>query len=62
LTIQRNGSKTAFLKAIFMSAPRHFIDLNDIPGETLKGILKNAHELKKRKCRRRSFLPGFRWP
>jgi ornithine carbamoyltransferase len=32
-----------------MSAPRHFIDLNDIPGETLKGILKNAHELKKKK-------------
>lgn len=32
-----------------MAAPRHFIDLNDIPGDTLKGILKNAHVLKKQK-------------
>lgn len=28
---------------------RHFIDLSDIPGETLKGILANAHALKKQK-------------
>lgn len=28
---------------------RHFLDLNDIPGDTLKGILKNAHALKKQK-------------
>ncbi len=32
-----------------MGAPRHFLDLNDIPGDTLKGILKNAHALKKQK-------------
>lgn len=29
--------------------PRHFLDLNDIPAETLKAILKNAHALKARK-------------
>ena len=28
---------------------RHFIDLNDIPGETLKSILANAHAMKKQK-------------
>lgn len=32
-----------------MAAIRHFIDLSDIPGDTLKGILKNAHALKKQK-------------
>lgn len=32
-----------------MATPRHFIDLSEIPGETLKGILKNAHALKKQK-------------
>jgi ornithine carbamoyltransferase len=26
---------------------RHFIDLSEIPAETLKGILKHAHEMKK---------------
>ena len=30
-------------------AIRHFIDLSEIPGETLKGILKHAHEMKKQK-------------
>lgn len=28
---------------------RHFLDLDDIPAETLKGILKGAHDLKSRK-------------
>lgn len=28
---------------------RHFLDLADIPADTLKGILKNAHTLKKQK-------------
>jgi len=28
---------------------RHFIDLSEIPSETLKGILANAHTLKKQK-------------
>ena len=28
---------------------RHFINLDDIPPETLKGILATAHELKSRK-------------
>ncbi len=28
---------------------RHFLDLADIPGDTLRGILKNAHALKKQK-------------
>lgn len=28
---------------------RHFLDLSDIPGETLKSILKNAHAMKKQK-------------
>src|SRR6185369_778097 len=28
---------------------RHFIDLSDIPSDTLKGILANAHVLKKQK-------------
>ncbi len=28
---------------------RHFLDLNDIPAETLKAILAHAHELKKQK-------------
>lgn len=28
---------------------RHFLDLADIPADTLKGILKNAHALKKQK-------------
>src|SRR6185295_4158800 len=30
-------------------AVRHFIDLSEIPGDTLKGILANAHALKKQK-------------
>lgn len=30
-------------------AIRHFIDLSEIPGETLKAILANAHALKKQK-------------
>jgi ornithine carbamoyltransferase len=30
-------------------AVRHFINLDDIPGETLKGILANGHALKKQK-------------
>jgi len=32
-----------------MTKVRHFLDLNDIPPETLKGILAHAHELKKQK-------------
>lgn len=33
-----------------MSLPvRHFIDLSDLPEETLKGILSHAHQLKKQK-------------
>ncbi len=32
-----------------MTSIRHFLDLADIPGDTLKGILKNAHALKKQK-------------
>lgn len=32
-----------------MTQPRHFINLTDIPAETLKGILKSAHALKKQK-------------
>lgn len=30
-------------------APRHFIDFDDIPGPTLRGILDRAHELKRQK-------------
>lgn len=29
--------------------PRHFLDLNDIPADTLKHILKHAHQLKRLK-------------
>lgn len=32
-----------------MPAPRHFMNLRDIPAQTLKDILKKAHELKKQK-------------
>jgi len=31
------------------SAPKHFLDLKDLPPETIKGILAKAHELKKMK-------------
>lgn len=32
-----------------MKTPRHFINLDEIPAETLKGILANAHRMKKEK-------------
>lgn len=36
--------------------PRHFIDMNDIPPETLRAILKNAHEMKKEKFEPKQIL------
>ncbi len=38
---------------------RHFINLNDIPAETLKGILANAHDLKSRKYRPPQLFDGL---
>jgi ornithine carbamoyltransferase len=38
---------------------RHFIDLSEIPGETLKRILANAHALKKQKFSPPQILSGL---
>jgi len=38
---------------------RHFIDLSEIPGDTLKGILANAHTLKKQKFSPPQILSGL---
>ena len=38
---------------------RHFIDLSEIPSETLKGILANAHALKKQKFSPPQILSGL---
>jgi ornithine carbamoyltransferase len=37
----------------------HFLDLSDIPADTLQGILKNAHELKREKFSPRQILEGL---
>src|SRR6185503_4689916 len=38
---------------------RHFIDLSEIPSDTLKGILANAHVLKKQKFSPPQILYGL---
>lgn len=38
---------------------RHFLEIADIPAETLKGILKNAHQMKKDKYAPEQILDGL---
>ena len=34
-----------------MSAPRHFLDLTDVPARTLRGIIEDSRAMKKRGAR-----------